>query len=50
MEPAPPPASPGTTGAAALVDGLLAEGVRFNQADPNEMFELVDLLGEVRTV
>ncbi len=24
------------------------EGVAFNPADPNELYELVDLLGEVR--
>lgn len=36
--------------ASTLVEGLLMEGVSFNPSDPNELFELVDLLGEVRTV
>lgn len=48
---APPPvqaaavASP--TSASTILDGLLMDGVAFNPADPNELFELVDLLGEV---
>ena len=48
-----PPPSPGESNAQAhanalaLMEGLRAEGVAFNPADPNELFELVDLLGEV---
>jgi hypothetical protein len=41
-------ASPRSPTTAIDPAALLMEGVAFNPADPNELYELVDLLGEVR--